>query len=102
MKKVIAQKTEKYLTISVFEKHMGSIARSFGEVDARFERIDKRLAHHDTVFERMFSMIQDVQESNREIHNDIRGYMHHTVTGERRVDDLTERVEKLERKTANI
>lgn len=95
MKKVIAPKIEKYLTISVFEKHMGSIARSF-------EDIDRRLNHHDTLFERMFSMIQDVQESNREIRNDIRGYMHHTVTGERRVDDLTERVEKLEHKTANI
>ena len=76
MKKVIAPKTEKYLTVSVFEKHMASVARSFQDVDVRFERVEAQLYKHDALFERMFSMLQDVQESNREIRNDIRSFLH--------------------------
>lgn len=76
MKKATFPKTEKYLTVSVFEKHMASVARSFQDVDARFERVEAQLYKHETLFERMFLMIQDVQESNREIRNDIRSFLH--------------------------
>ena len=93
MKKAAAKKPEKYLTEPVFEKHMASIAKSFGAVDERLDR-------HEKTIEIVVKGVRSLQESNAEIKRDIQDFIHHTGIHERRIDNLTERVEKLEKKVA--
>lgn len=83
-REVQQQKSEQYVTISVFEKAMRSIA-------SRLDRIDRILE----------AILQELKQ-NREEHEYFRSTfrMHDAeiVTHDRKIDGLTDRVEVLEAK----
>lgn len=85
MKKVVKKTTtEKYVTEKTFEKAMASIAKSFDRVEKNFELV--------------LNEIQKINQDNREyrkraLENDITMMSH-----DKKINDLINRVEKLEAK----
>lgn len=118
-KKVKSDKKKEYLTLGIFEKHMGSIARSFHSVDERFNGVDKRfkdiderfrsiderfngiderLDRHEKVFETILHGIRNLHEDNKYMRSTLTGFVRDTSVHGQRIDDLTIRVERLEQK----
>ena len=112
IKKAKPDKGKEYLTLGIFEKHMGSIARSFHSVDERFNGIDKRfrsiderfngiderLDRHEKVFETILYGIKNLHEDNKYMKSTLTGFVRDISVHGQRIDDLTIRVEKLEQK----
>jgi predicted RNase H-like nuclease (RuvC/YqgF family) len=93
MKTITVKKTEKYVTEKTFERAMASIAKSFTGVGEQLGRLESGMT---TLQNMMTSYGNEVRE-----HREKMSLLTQTdVTQERRIDNLTERVEKLERKTA--
>jgi hypothetical protein len=89
----MSKKSEKsrYVTEETFERSMLAIAQSFNG-------IHEHLAVHDGMFEILINEVRAIREDTK----DMRGTLHdlnmHLVRHERRLDDHTERIEKLETK----
>ena len=105
IKKAKPNKGKEYLTLGIFEKHMGSIARSFHAVDGRFKSIDERfngiderLDRHEKVFETILYGIKNLHEDNKYMKSTLTGFVRDISVHGQRIDDLTIRVEKLEKK----
>ena len=91
MRKEVKKITEKYVTMSAFEKAMASIAKSFTKIDERFTR-------HDKAFELMLKQMQTFTEEAREHRQTMANLVHTDIKQERTVEDLRIRVERLEMK----
>jgi hypothetical protein len=66
MKKEVKKTTEKYVTMSAFEKAMTSIAKSFSRMGERFDRIDKKFDQYDGAFALVLKQMQTFTEEARE------------------------------------
>jgi hypothetical protein len=88
----VTTEPEKYVTMSVFEQAMQSIARSFEQVNERFDR-------HESLFERIFEELRVIRDEARETRKIIVDMNIHLSRHEHRLDNLTERVEVLEIET---
>ena len=88
-KKMTTKKSPKYVTESVFEKHMRSIAQSFSHVN-------ERLNSHDDMFEIIISEIKGIRHEHREFQQNFRIFNANDIKFERDIDNLKNRVEKLE------
>jgi hypothetical protein len=79
------KKAGKYVTESTFEKHMANIAKSFDRVDTTLESIIKEL--------------RDIKEEQKETRKDLASFASDVLRHDRRIEDLTIRVERLESKS---
>ena len=91
MKKSVKKTTEKYLTETrfkkfegIFEQNMRSIARSFERIDGVLELITKEL--------------RAIHEDNKYFRQSISGLNSDGISYDRKIENLTVRVEKLEAK----
>ena len=82
---------EKYITEPVFEKHMASIARTL-------TKIDEKLVSHDKAFSLILNQLKTMQEESKENRMAMSSLMHTDIRYERTIEDILERVDKLERK----
>ncbi|MEI8174597.1 MAG: hypothetical protein WCG28_01455 [bacterium] len=89
MKKIVKKITEKYVTMSVFEKAMASIARSFSKMDERFDQQDK-------AFELLLKQMQTFTLESREHRQSMSSLMRADISQEKTIEDLQTRVERLE------
>lgn len=89
--------TEKYVTMSVFEDAMAAIARSFQQVDARFEHMEQRF---EQKFEKVFEEFRLIHEDNREFRNRLISLERTLLLHDRKLENALVRVEKLESKIA--
>ena len=95
MKKITAPKTEKYVTETVFERNMASIANSFAHAE---ELSKKRFDRHESLLERMLKQIEMLREDNQYIRKSVQSFIHDVSIHDRKIEDINERVEKLEKK----
>lgn len=91
MKKITPKTTEKYVTEKTFETNMQAIAKSF-------HRVDKALEMHGRVMQDILKEVKSIHEDNKHFRNSIIGLNSDSISYERRVENLTFRVEKLESK----
>jgi phage shock protein A len=84
MKKVVKNSKDKYVSESTFEKHMGNIAKSFNRVDDTLEVIIREL--------------RDIKDEQKGTRKDLASFATDVLRHDRRIEDLTIRVEKLEAK----
>ncbi len=103
MKKAVQKTTkkttgEKYVTETVFERSMMAIAKSFIHVDERFNKIDERFDRMDKAFEILIKGFQTFQQEAHDHRLAMSALTHSDVKHERKIDELFERVEKLEAK----
>ena len=97
MKNASKKKTagkEEHVTMSVFEKAMESIAKSF-------DRIDTRLASHDRAFESILNELKSIHDDNKHFRESFLNLNREEVIRDRNVEDLRIRVERLEKKILN-
>ena len=90
MKKVVKE-TPKYVTEKTFEQSMRAITRSFERVDEAFERVNKAL-------EIIVKEIRTIHEDNKYFRQSISGLNSDGISYDRKIENLTVRVEKLEAK----
>ncbi|MCX6755097.1 MAG: hypothetical protein NT068_00960 [Candidatus Nomurabacteria bacterium] len=83
MKKVVKKTTEKYVTEKTFEKSMQSIAKSFENQDRVLDIIVKEL--------------RNIHEDNKNFRQSISSLDRDNSYNDRRIENLTMRVEKLEK-----
>ncbi|MCX6753327.1 MAG: hypothetical protein NTW62_03235 [Candidatus Nomurabacteria bacterium] len=83
MKKVVKKTTEKYVTESTFEKSMQSVARSFERVEGALDIIIKE--------------IKTIHDDNKNFRQSISSLDRDNSYNDRRIENLTMRVEKLEK-----
>ncbi len=80
---------------------MGSIAESFSVVEERFEKMENRLDKHEQVLSGILTTLEVVREDSSEIRRSVKDISAFIGTHENKIDNnLTLRVEKLERKAA--
>ena len=89
---------EKYVTMSAFEKSMVNIARAFEKVDDRFRKIEDRLDRHEQILERIMKELQILSEGQKEIRKSIVNIEIGLSRYDRKLEELTLRVERLESK----
>jgi septal ring factor EnvC (AmiA/AmiB activator) len=89
MVKVSKKTSEKYVKESTFEKSMRSIANSFEKVFSKFDNQNK-------ILELVLKEVKNSREENKESRKSISNLNIDSVSYERRIEDLTFRVEKLE------
>lgn len=89
MKKNVLKSEPKYVTMSAFEKAMGSVSRSFS-------KIEEKLGKHDEAFTLILKQMQIFTEEAREHRQTMSSLMHSDISQERQVEDLKIRVERLE------
>jgi hypothetical protein len=82
MNKQTKKKQLKYITEPIFEKHMRSIASSF-------EAVNKALSG-------IMHELQLMKEDYKEIRKNLSGFISDVSSHDRRIENLTIRVEKLE------
>ena len=82
MKKGVKKTTEKYVTMSVFEKAMASIAKSFDR--------------HEKVLQDILQELRAMREDNKYFRNSISNLNIDGSSYDRRIEDLKGRVERLE------
>ena len=85
------KKAPKYVTMSVFEKAMASIAKSFSG-------INEKLAQHDNAFVLILKEIRAIHNDNKEFRKSISGLTIDGLSYDRKIENLNLRVEKLESK----
>jgi hypothetical protein len=81
----------KYVTEKTFEKHMGSIAKSFGRIDSSLER-------HEKVLIEILKQLKNINEESRYFRTSISNLNIEGSSYDRRIENLTLRVERLESK----
>ena len=91
MKKTAQNSNLKYVTEKTFEKHMGSIARSIA-------RIDSSLARHEQVMSAILKEIRAISEENKYFRQSIGSLYSDNSSHDRKIENLTMRVERLESK----
>ncbi len=96
MKKVVQkiikkQSKEKYVTEERFDAFAISTARRFDKMDARFDKMDKS-------FETLIKGFQIFQQEAQDHRAAMSALTHGEVNHERKINELFERVEKLEKK----
>ena len=96
MKKIL--KKEKYVTEPLFEKHMGSIARTLSKIESRLGKIDEKLENHDKAFTLLLNQMKTIQEEGKEHRLSMLSLTHSDIRHERTIDDILIRVERLEKK----
>ncbi len=99
MKKVAKKITEKYVTEKTFEKHMGSIARSFAKVEESLENINKTLVVQQGVLQTMIKEMKNFREDNKYTRSTLSDFTGDVSSHDRKIDNLTMRVERLESKS---
>jgi archaellum component FlaC len=87
------KKQDTYITLSVFERNMAAIAKSFNMMDDRFDRVEAGLTG-------ILSEIQGMRAEASGVSQSIVALSSTDALHESSIDDLQERVEKLELKTA--
>ena len=91
MKKVIKKTNEKYVTEKTFENSMANIAKSFA-------RVEESLKNQNLVSEMMLKELKALHEDNKSIRGTLSGFVGDVSSHDRRIENLTIRVEKLESK----
>jgi len=89
MKKGVRKTNEKYVTEKTFEKSMVSIAKSF-------VRINEALERHERVLEMILKELKNLRDDHREIRSALSNLEIGLLKYDRKLEDLTLRVEKLE------
>lgn len=92
MEKRIKKTTEKYVTEKTFEKSMRSIAGSFSRVDVSLEM-------HGKVLQEILKEIKTIHEENKYFRQSISNLNIDGLSYDRRIDNLSVRLEKLESKS---
>lgn len=90
-RKEFKKELKKYVTMTRFDDAMRSIAQSF-------ERIEKRLDTHDGLFETIIQMFHQDQKKHEEFRKTLVDHAIHISHHERKIDNVTERLETLEKK----
>ena len=85
------KKESKYITMSIFEKSMASIAHSFDKV---FEKLDR----HDKAFELILKELQEQRKEAIGYRMMMSSLNHNDVSQHRKIEGLEIRIEKLEAK----
>ena len=91
MKKVVKNSSSKYVTENTFEQNMQSIAKSFSRVDTAMER-------HEMVLQEILKEIRNIHEDNKYFRQSISNISIDNSSNDRKIENLTLRVEKLELK----
>lgn len=91
MKKMVKKESGKYVTESTFEKHMASIAKSFA-------RVEESLKNQNLVTEMILKEIKAIHEGNKYFRDSISNLNTDGLSYDRKIENLTARVEKLESK----
>lgn len=124
MKKLVKnKKSEKFVTEATFHKHTDFVAVAFSKVykqfekienkfekiderfekiDERFEKIDERFERNEVVMLKMLESIDMIREDNKYIRKTVESFVHDISIHDRKIDGLTERVERLEQKTKSL
>jgi predicted RNase H-like nuclease (RuvC/YqgF family) len=89
MKKKVAKEDSKHVTMSAFEKAMVSVANSFDGMDKRFDQQEK-------AFTLILKQMQTFTEEARDHRQAMSGLMHADVNQERDIEELKNRVNRLE------
>lgn len=84
MKKGLKKTTEKYVTENTFEKHMQNIAKSFDR--------------HEKVMQDILKELKQMHEENKYFRASISNLNLEGLSYDRKIENLTIRVEKLESK----
>lgn len=84
MKKAVKRTTEKYVTEKTFEKHMQSIARSFDR--------------HGKVMQDILKELRQMHEDHKSSRSTLSNFVGDVSLHDRRIENLTMRVERLESK----
>ena len=84
------------MTVSLFEKAMASIAKSFSKIDEKFDKIDEKLGQHDKAFTLILKQMQIFTEEAREHRQTMSSLMRTDISQEKQLEDLKIRVERLE------
>ncbi len=92
MKKTGKNTATGYITETTFEKHMRSIANSFA-------RVNNALELHGKVLEEILKKIRNIHEDNKYFRESISSLYSDGSSYDRRIEDLTLRVERLESKS---
>ena len=108
MKKQVAKTTpnnqgEKYVTEKRFDAFAVSVSKRFDQIDKKFEGVDQKLNKLDGIEAGMNTLIKQMQtmnEESREHRLAMSALTHSDVKQERKIDELFERIEKIERKIA--
>ena len=91
MKKVTQKRTEKYVTEKTFESSMRAIAKSF-------EGVQETLKKHSQALEVILKTVASTQEDNKYFRQSISGLDKESFSQDKKIENLTMRVEKLEAK----
>lgn len=91
MKKDVKKTTEKYVTEKTFEKSMTNIAKSFAQVDESLEL-------HSKILQDILKEIKQINEDNKYFRQSISNLNIDGSSSDRKIEDLTMRVERLEMK----
>lgn len=91
MKKGIKKTNKKFLTEAKFDKTMLSVAKSFERVDQALDRINRTL-------EVITKELQAIHEDHKHFRQSISSLNSDGISYDRKIENLTIRVEKLEAK----
>lgn len=96
MKKAAKKITLKYLTETTFEKHMRSIAKSFETQNKVLASHSQILSTHSQVLEVLLKEMKALHEDNKYARSTLSSFVGDVLSHDRKIDNLTIRVEKLE------
>lgn len=102
MKKVVKSTTEKYVTEKTFKNKFESFENTFESsmrsVAKSFARIEDSIARNSEVSVLILKEIKNIQEQNKNFKQDISSLNSDGLSYDRKIENLTMRVEKLELK----
>jgi len=90
-KREVKKTTEKYVTEKTFEKSMEAIAKSFA-------RVEESLEKHERVLDMILKELKNLRDDHREIQHTLSNLEISFSKYDRKLEDLTLRVERLEMK----
>ena len=92
MKKVVKKTTEKYVTMSTFEKSMASIAKSFSIVTDKLDQ-------HENALGLILKEIRQIHQDNTDFRKNMASLTIDGISYDKKIEGLTIRLEKLEAKS---
>ena len=92
MKERIQKTTEKYVTRTMFKKFESSFETNMANIARSFER-------HEKVMDHILKELQQMHEENKYFRQSISGLNSDGLSYDRKIDNLTVRVEKFETKS---
>ena len=98
MKKVAKKSALKYVTETTFEKHMRNVAKSFALVNEELASHGKALGTINKVLETILKEMKALHEDNKQIRNTLSGFVGDVTSHDKKIENLTVRVEHLETK----